>query len=63
MRNVIKDVDTGGIGVFGSPDIAGLPYGVDEKLLRHYLQRLQPVHVRRTLDQFGYYTIAKHREP
>lgn len=58
MRNVIKDVDTGGIGVFGSPDIAGLPCGIDEKLLRHYLQRLQPVHVRRTLDQFGYYTIA-----
>jgi Mg2+ and Co2+ transporter CorA len=58
MRNVIKDVDTGGIGVFGSPDIAGLPCGVDEKLLRHYLQRLQPMHVRRTLDQFGYYTIA-----
>jgi Mg2+ and Co2+ transporter CorA len=58
MRNVIKDVDTGGIGVFGSPDIAGLPCGIDEKLLRHYLQRLQPMHVRRTLDQFGYYTIA-----
>ena len=58
MRHVIKDVDSGGIGVFGGPDIAGLPCGVDEKLLRHHLQRLQPMHVRRTLDQFGYYTIT-----
>lgn len=58
MKAVITDVDAGGIGVFGSPDIAGLPCGIDEKLLRHYLQRLQPVHIRRTLDQFGYYTIA-----